>query len=383
MKNKKLITLLMSFLTTLGLVSCGAIDFKENISNQPIETFIEPNIESHGMKVNRLSTGIDANDHEYQTFSFVVLPSNSYYREVTASITFADDRQNPSQYLTATVDNDNSICTVTMIQLFDSVATLKLTTANQNVFSDITIRLNPRYSFSCSLAAIDSDYHETETVSGVTINCLDFKSHFLSESQISMLTNTEVLSNPYSSSLPAFSGTPSISLNDFVENSNNNDSDPYVRYPWFQYIRLVNSGISNNGSFRHEGMDWVCFCLLKYFNSSFDSNFNSTSDFFDESYLSSNMNDWYLNYKSPNHNSSLTHVPPSIAVRITNSIQSYCRDNNGKLRFCIELEKLPFSFTFSGVSFIEKSFGPANFYVDVDVWNPSLTITPESGAIEF
>lgn len=381
MKNKNLITLCVSLLTTLGLVSCGAAE-SNSVNEPPIEVFMEPDIVSHNMKINRLATGTDANDHEYQTFGFTVLPTNSYYREVSATITFADNRNNGSQYLTATVDNSNCTVTVTMLQLFDSVATLRLTTAKASVYADVTVRLNPRYSFTCSIDGFSSDYHETGLVGSSTKNLLDFKSRFLAESFISMSDNTEVSVNPYQASLPSFSGTPSIDLTDF--GASNYDSQSGVwSMPWHNYITLYNSE-DGMGGFNYNGVKFACYCLLRYFNDSFDSNFVSTSDFFDSDYLEDLYEEFYdFEHGSGSYQQYQTSADMLYGVYIQ-GLQDYSRANNGYLHFDIDINALPFTFAFSGVSFIEVGYTQEGLMpVTVDIWNPSLTISSSESSITF
>lgn len=190
MKNKKLITLCMSFLTTLGLVSCGATDSKV-VNESPVETFLEPDIVSHGIKINKLATGTDANEHEYQTFSFVVVPSSSVHKDCTASISFADNRQNGSSYLTATVDNNGGTCTVTMLDYFDSVATLKLqNNYYSNVYAEVTIRLNPRYTIKCNSFDVETLY--SSSGADTKIN-----SYLAQNFYADMTVNTEESTNAY------------------------------------------------------------------------------------------------------------------------------------------------------------------------------------------
>ena len=191
MKNKKITLLCMSFLTTLGLVSCGATDSKVE-TEYPVETFIQEDVVSHGMQINRLASGVDANENEYQTFSFVVLPSTSVHKDCSASISFADNRQNGSSYLIATVDNYNQTCTITMLDFFDSVATLRLqNNYYSNVYAEVTIRLNPRYLFEMNSFTVEQLY----TSSG---NASKLFTYFEQNISVVMEDNTEVQVNPYS-----------------------------------------------------------------------------------------------------------------------------------------------------------------------------------------
>lgn len=351
MKRMKLLPLCLSLISVLGITSCDGL---KSETESLVEVFMEPDIVSHNMKINRLATGIDANDHEYQTFGFTVLPTNSYYREVSATITFADNRNNGSEYLTATVDNSNCTVTVTMLQLFDSVATLRLITAKDSVYADISVRLNPRYSFSCYLDCLSSDYHETGLVGSSTKNLLDFKSQFLANSSISMSDNTEVSVNPYQGNLPSFSGTPSIDLTDF--GSSNYDSQSGVwSMPWHNYITLYNSE-DGMGGFNYNGVKFACYCLLRYFNDSFDSNFVSTSDFFDSDYLAGLYEEFYdFEHGSGSYQQYQTTADMLYNVAIQ-GLQDYSRAHNGKLLFDIDINTLPFTFAFSGVSFVDVSY---------------------------
>lgn len=145
MKNKKLITLCLSFLTTLGLVSCGASDSKIETEHS-VETFIEENVISHGMKINQLSSGIDSNDHSYQSFSYVVLPSNSLYSNVDASISFLGG-SSCDEFVTLQHDSSNKIITLTCLQPFSTVINVHLEAHyNTSVYADIKVHYLPKYT---------------------------------------------------------------------------------------------------------------------------------------------------------------------------------------------------------------------------------------------
>lgn len=145
MKNKKITTLCLSLFTALGLVSCGAIDSKDEIPQDVIET---SDVETHNMEINMLSTGVDLNDHPYQTFSYVTLPSNSPYHEIDVSCYF-NGGDSCSQYLTCTHDSANKTITVTCLQPFSTLITVHLESHyNSNVFANITVHYLPKYSTS-------------------------------------------------------------------------------------------------------------------------------------------------------------------------------------------------------------------------------------------
>lgn len=143
MKNKKITTLCLSLFTALGLVSCGAIDSKDEIPQDVIET---SDVETHNMEINMLSTGVDLNDHPYQTFSYVTLPSSSPYHEIDVSCYF-NGGSSCSQYLTCTHDSANKTITVTCLQPFSTLITVHLESHyNSSVFANITVHYLPKYS---------------------------------------------------------------------------------------------------------------------------------------------------------------------------------------------------------------------------------------------
>ena len=143
MKNKKITTLCLSLFTALGLVSCGAIDSKDEIPQDVIET---SDVETHNMEINMLSTGVDLNDHPYQTFSYVTLPSSSPYHEIDVSCYF-NGGGSCSQFLTCTHDSANKTITVTCLQPFSTLITVHLESHyNSSVFANITVHYLPKYS---------------------------------------------------------------------------------------------------------------------------------------------------------------------------------------------------------------------------------------------
>lgn len=143
MKNKKITTLCLSLFTALGLVSCGAMDSKDEIPQDVIET---SDVETNNMEINMLSTGVDLNDHPYQTFSYVTLPSSSPYHEIDVSCYF-NGGGSCSQYLTCTHDSANKSITITCLQPFSTLITVHLESHyNSNVFANITVHYLPKYS---------------------------------------------------------------------------------------------------------------------------------------------------------------------------------------------------------------------------------------------
>ena len=64
----------------------------------------EANVSEHGIQVKSLGAGTDGDGHEYKTYAYVVVPSNST-TPIAASLSFADSRADGSDYLTASVYN--------------------------------------------------------------------------------------------------------------------------------------------------------------------------------------------------------------------------------------------------------------------------------------
>ena len=101
----------------------------------------------HNLSVKRIGIGVDDGGHVYQTFSYSISPANSFYSSVIANITFADNR-NPSDYLQAVVDTSEQIVTITCLQAFDSVATLRLSAPFGNAHCSIRIDCTKRPTFT-------------------------------------------------------------------------------------------------------------------------------------------------------------------------------------------------------------------------------------------
>lgn len=133
MKIKLLSALLLLSASAFSIAGCNNI----NVNMQT-----EENIVCHGLNIKRLSSGTDGSGHPYQTFSFTT--SAVYLKTATtATITFADNRANGSNYLTASVNNANKTCTVTCLAPFNSQATLTL--RNGSATGTVTIDYKQKY----------------------------------------------------------------------------------------------------------------------------------------------------------------------------------------------------------------------------------------------
>ena len=126
---KKLLCLsLLTFLT-----SCSAnLPFNSNID--------EPN-EIPTLNILQRTSGTNSSGFPYQTYSYEVSTiGNQTNPDMSISFSFADQRENVSDYLTGSVDKNNKEFTIVCKRDFDSVATARLYATNQPLaYADITI----------------------------------------------------------------------------------------------------------------------------------------------------------------------------------------------------------------------------------------------------
>lgn len=125
--KKNLLKLLGISLISLLLVGCNS-----NIHDS------ESNVSEHGINVRSLGAGTDGDGHEYKTYAYVVVPSNST-TPIAASVSFADSRANGSDYLTVSVDNSIKEFTITCIAPFDSQATVRIYATIGSAYADVTV----------------------------------------------------------------------------------------------------------------------------------------------------------------------------------------------------------------------------------------------------
>lgn len=125
--KKNLLKLLGISLISLLLVGCNS-----NIHDS------ESNVSEHGINVRSLGSGTDGDGHEYKTYAYVVVPSNST-TPIAASVSFADSRADGASYLTATVDNAIKEFTITCIAPFDSQATVRIYATIGSAYANVTV----------------------------------------------------------------------------------------------------------------------------------------------------------------------------------------------------------------------------------------------------
>lgn len=131
-----------ALLASLPLVACSEqntiIDTHEN-KDDAVET----------ITVRAASHYFDGNENaDCIRFSYSVQPANARLQGVNLNITFADNRQNGSNYLRAVLDNVNAgYINVYCYQAFDSLATLRISaTYNPSVYADVTIHYNQKFT---------------------------------------------------------------------------------------------------------------------------------------------------------------------------------------------------------------------------------------------
>ena len=142
MKKKIVLPVIaISALLAIGAVSAvSAVSvFKSGTATQVEESLILTKTAAENIQIKKVTSGTDNDGHEYKTYSYSISPNDAYYHEVTASISFADERVNGSSYLTCSIDNTNKTFTVTCLQAFDSVATLRLKASWGTAYADIQI----------------------------------------------------------------------------------------------------------------------------------------------------------------------------------------------------------------------------------------------------
>lgn len=126
---KKLLCLsLLTFLT-----SCSA--------NLPFNSNIDEVDEIPTLNILQRSSGTNSSGFPYQTYSYEVSTiGNQTNPDMSISFSFADQRENVSDYLTGSVDKNNKEFTIVCKRDFNSVATARLYATNQPLaYADITI----------------------------------------------------------------------------------------------------------------------------------------------------------------------------------------------------------------------------------------------------
>ncbi len=137
----KIKLLVLPILASIGLSALTGCERKPEVQTKE-EILIIDNDEKivvKNMTVKMLSSGTDANNHPYKTYSYSISPADAAYTDIDIYVTFADNRNNGSDYLTATVDSNAQTFTITCLAAFDSVATVRLQARVGGAYAEITV----------------------------------------------------------------------------------------------------------------------------------------------------------------------------------------------------------------------------------------------------
>ncbi len=161
-------------------------------------------IEHKNLRIKRVTEGTK-NGHPFKTYSYTITPSDATYDQVNATISFADNRQNVSNYLLVSVDNQNKTFTVECLQAFDSVATIRLSAERGSAYASIAVHYAQRvnsmaiqpgtYSFDMWSTSVKSvltpgdDYYLRDTTDAVTFNIIKSSVYTDSVAVLAFLTD--------------------------------------------------------------------------------------------------------------------------------------------------------------------------------------------------
>ena len=95
-----------------------------------------------GINIKRLSSGTDGNGYPYQVFSYETVPTYTK-NACNVSLSFADNRNNPTDYLTISHDVENRQITVTCAAAFDSQATITFSSGTAS--ATVTVDYQQKY----------------------------------------------------------------------------------------------------------------------------------------------------------------------------------------------------------------------------------------------
>ena len=144
LKNNLFKLSLLAF-SVLGIVGCSSAD--PSIEQKEDTNYFEcGDIISHGVQLKRLLTGVDENDHPYQTFSYVTVPADAALPDIDISSSFVGGGS-CSSYMTIQHDSSNKNVKLTCLQPFSTLINVHLEAHyNSSCYADITIHYLPKYS---------------------------------------------------------------------------------------------------------------------------------------------------------------------------------------------------------------------------------------------
>lgn len=192
MKNNNLFKLSLLAFSVLGVVGCSNVEPTK--IEEELFVFKEEDVISQGMKIQRLTSGADSNNHPYQTFSYETVPVNSPYSDLDVTISFVNGTS-CSDYVTAQHDASNKTITLTCLQPFNTVINLHLEAHyKSSVYADVKVRYLPKYTQDISRTL--NFYKEDSQNPGSYIETTTTEA-FLNAFSFDVSINTEnVLVNP-------------------------------------------------------------------------------------------------------------------------------------------------------------------------------------------
>lgn len=157
-KNK---TGIFAGLATALLLTIGAIGTVTYISTNKLS---DSSTESGGsvpdtkptLTIFKAYSGIDAQGHSYQDFTYTITPAVVKNSTMTISVSFADERNNPEEYLSTSYSYLPNNIRVTLLQPFDSPANVHVAMGQAEV--DITLNYKQKIVGVDWEASFEVDY---------------------------------------------------------------------------------------------------------------------------------------------------------------------------------------------------------------------------------
>lgn len=217
MKNNNLFKLSLLAFSVLGIAGCSHAEPTK--IEEELFVFKEEDVISQGMKIQRLISGADSNNHPYQTFSYETVPVNSPYSDIDVTTAFVNGTS-CSDYVTTQHDAVNKTITLTCLQPFSTVINLHLEAHyKSSVYADVKVRYLPKYS---TILRNYLELYEEDTQNSGQYVERTVTAAYEDSFEFTVSTNTEgVVSNPRQ---PATVGSSTLLFID--TNVNGSTSDP-------------------------------------------------------------------------------------------------------------------------------------------------------------
>lgn len=158
--NSKKRTGLFAGLATALLLCVGAVGAGLIVNNGKLSPTI-PSEEvvindGNGIAIKKAYSGIDAQNHLYQTFTYTTTPQYIANKTMNFTFTFADNRANPGNYLTGSSTYNPNTITITVLQPFNSVATAHISIGSAS--GSITLNYKQKIDYIDITNDITVDY---------------------------------------------------------------------------------------------------------------------------------------------------------------------------------------------------------------------------------